>query len=563
MSENNHKSRPNHFNIFTVKVPCPSCGAPVEFVSVGSVMSVCSYCQTTVIREGDEIKSQGKQSLVIEDYSPLQLGSSGNYDNRTFVLVGRIQLEYDEGIWNEWYLQFDDGNTGWLSESLGQYSLTFDKGEQPNLPSYHQLQIGNTVLFTNTDYSITDKRSATAIAGEGELPFIMGKGWQTWGIDARYKRQFITLDYAENGVEGAPIIYQGSAVTLDNLNMQLLKDDRQLNDNGKVNNNNQTIAKLDCPNCGSPVPYIAGATNCLLCPACHSEIELTEKTAQLVQLHSMMQKQKTSLQLGDKARINAAELISVSEWDTSLETNTDTNNRSYDYVVIGIMRLQEGETNEVWIEYLLYSFTDGFLWLEETNDGWRIARVLNELPTGNGKQWISYKNKKWYRKYDEDYLSQVVYAIGAFNWQVKINDVMTVRDFSKGQQIICQEKNKNEMTYTISSPITLDTINAWFGKELEITDTLSSEGSVSTKNFLGWGVIFISLLFIIFICVYAYIDEAKRKAQWAKERQEARSQTTTTTATDSEKQEDIGAWYDYYPSTLGGRTGYSSSGSHK
>jgi hypothetical protein len=42
-----------------------------------------------------------------------------------FALIGRIQIKYSQGIWNEWHLLFDDMRTGWLSEAGGEYVLTF------------------------------------------------------------------------------------------------------------------------------------------------------------------------------------------------------------------------------------------------------------------------------------------------------------------------------------------------------------------------------------------------------------------------------------------------------
>lgn len=586
MSEKNNKPRPSHFNVLTYKAPCPSCGADVEFTSAASVMSVCGYCQTTVVREGDDVKSQGKQSAVIEDHSPLQLGSSGTYGKHTFVLVGRIQLEYTEGVWNEWYIQFDNGKAGWLSETLDQYSLTLSKGKHPALPGYHQLHVGQTVQFEDIDYTVTDRRTATAIAGEGELPFVMGKGWQTWIIDAQYQRQFITLDYAdtdngENDVSGAPTVYQGTSVSLAQLAMQGLKDDRQMNEAGNLGSE-EDIAKIDCPNCGSPVPYIAGATNCLLCPACHSEVKLTGETAEVVQVHSMMQAQTTSLQLGDKARINTAEIAAVTE-----DSENNKLAESHDYVVIGIMRLQEVGEYAFWTEYLLYSFTDGFLWLGEESDGWRVARILSELPTGDGKHWIQYQGKKWHRKYDEDYRSQVVYAIGAFNWQVKLNDSMVLRDFSHGQQTISKEQNAEEISYTIASPVTVETLNAWFGKNLS-----SATIETGLKERKGKAFHIIMMLFVILSVAFVGISmwseyrskklhERYEKYRIVREKKEAEWQAKEARrkAACLEKHKDNpdaceeksnysppASSYNYYKTnsrSSGGRTGYSSSGSHK
>ncbi len=91
------KKRPKNLDILAASAPCPSCGAPVQFAAITSVMSVCEYCQTTVVRDGEQFSAQGKQSLVLEDYSPLQIGSYGEYQNHYFSVVGRMQYQYENG----------------------------------------------------------------------------------------------------------------------------------------------------------------------------------------------------------------------------------------------------------------------------------------------------------------------------------------------------------------------------------------------------------------------------------------------------------------------------------
>ena len=85
------------------KAHCPSCGADVEFKSPASVMAVCSYCQTAVLKDADSVKDIGKMASVLEDYSPLQIGTTGQYQQHTFTVLGRIQFKYEDGLWNEWY----------------------------------------------------------------------------------------------------------------------------------------------------------------------------------------------------------------------------------------------------------------------------------------------------------------------------------------------------------------------------------------------------------------------------------------------------------------------------
>ena len=118
---------------------CPGCGAPVQFKSAASVMAVCEFCKTTLLKEASSIRNLGKMSEVLEDFSPLQIGTSGTFAGKSFSLIGRIQLRYSEGFWNEWYALFDDGSTGWLADGSGQFTLTFPKTVNGALPLFDKL----------------------------------------------------------------------------------------------------------------------------------------------------------------------------------------------------------------------------------------------------------------------------------------------------------------------------------------------------------------------------------------------------------------------------------------
>lgn len=460
-------------------------------------MAVCGYCQTTVLREGEALKAQGKQSLTIEDYSPLQLGSFGRFKDNDFAVVGRIQLQYSQGVWNEWYLQFANGEMGWLSEALGQYSITLGQGQPSNLPTYDNLSITDKVEFNQTVYQISDRREAYAIAGEGELPFVMNEGWETWVIDAQYKREFITLDYAELGPNYPPVVHQGQAIELSALQMQLLKDERQINEAASQANNSAgsgpLISKIECPNCGSPIPYVEGATDYLVCPACHTESKLTASKAEIIKMHSAMQHFDSTLPLGAKARILAADLVDINEFSLSNEqkSNSVLNETYHDYVVIGIMRLNEVGEFATWTEYLLYSLTDGFLWLSEESSGWYVARVLSEMPVPEQGQLL-YDNKQW-RQVDSGYKNRVIFAMGAFNWQVKTDDSDLLIDYVSGDEVITSEQTEREITYTRAKPISDQQLEAWFGNYLSkanpasVHSGFSSSGSL--KSLLTWHAI--------------------------------------------------------------------------
>ena len=66
------------------KISCPSCGGEVVFRSAASVMAVCSYCKSTLLKDAESVKNIGKMSDLLEDYSPLQITSTGIFQGRNF-----------------------------------------------------------------------------------------------------------------------------------------------------------------------------------------------------------------------------------------------------------------------------------------------------------------------------------------------------------------------------------------------------------------------------------------------------------------------------------------------
>ena len=87
----------------------PNCGAPVEFQALRrAVQTTCPYCQSILVRHDVELAKVGTVADALVDSSPIQLGTEGVFDNKPFVVVGRIVYEYGQGRWNEWHIVFND-----------------------------------------------------------------------------------------------------------------------------------------------------------------------------------------------------------------------------------------------------------------------------------------------------------------------------------------------------------------------------------------------------------------------------------------------------------------------
>jgi uncharacterized protein (DUF983 family) len=427
------------------RVSCPSCGAEVAFRSAASVMAVCEYCRSTLLKDAESVKDIGKMSEVLEDYSPIQISTAGSYEGKPFSVVGRIQLRYEDGFWNEWYLWFADGSDGWLSDASGQFVVTRLRGTLPAAPTFEALRAGAALKDAGARYVATDMRTARCTGGQGELPIRVGAGWEAKVADFRSADRFITLDYSDGE---APQVYAGSAVSLEELRPQLLRSDDEIaRTAGRYKGKTMALA---CPSCGGGVEYQAGVAPFVVCNSCHAELDCTGDTAVVLDKQAELSRVPVasalggSLALGDEATIEGQK-----------------------YRLIGLMRCQEtgpdAEPDSTWVEYLLFNERRGFLWLVESRDRWDKVRVLNRLPEQASANAVRVDDQAYTKLYD--YGSKVIYAAGSFNWRVRVGDTTRITDYQSGNRKITSETSEHEINWSQSEQVPEAAVWQWFGKK--------------------------------------------------------------------------------------------------
>jgi hypothetical protein len=412
------------------QVACPGCGAPIQFKSAASIMAVCEYCKTTVLKDAQSVVNLGKMSEVLEDYSPLQIGTSGQYSQRSFSLIGRLQLQYSDGFWNEWYALFDDGSSGWLSDASGQFTMTFVKSTAAQLPLFEKLAPGKTLTVGGQVFMASDVRTASCTAGQGELPFKVGQGYVARVADFRTGDRFITLDYSDD----APRVYEGQALELADLKPQLLREAGEISD--AAGHFRGKVSALNCPSCGAPVKCVPGFTVHIVCPNCHSAVDTAGSVATVLAAGQAVNSVPFSLELGSEATIAGSR-----------------------YTLLGAMRRSDGQSS--WSEYLLYSPGKKFMWLIETSEGWFKAEVLDRWPAVDNAGHATLDQRIFNK--DSEYGSQVLFAVGSFNWRVKVGDTARVTEFSAGPMRLAAELSREELTWSRSFEMASDQVRASFG----------------------------------------------------------------------------------------------------
>ena len=419
---------------------CPSCGAPVDVTSPTTVTVVCGYCNSMLVLEnGGALNDTGRDSALIEDASPLQIGTQGHFGKLDFVLIGRLQARYDAGVWNEWYVRFADGSHGWLSEAGDLYVLLRAAKPPSHSPKFEDIRAGETQLHYNKTFIASDVRDITLsnAAAQGELPFSLPAQWHTSVVDWRCENHFLTLDYSQN----PPLAFLGVVVDLDKLALTHTRDSHQIRQAaGKLKGERSSD---HCPNCGSPVRWPHGLTQALICPACNSELAVDSGKAELLAANTLRhtQQQELTLPIGRQGT-----------WRDTAVT------------VIGAVRYEELESNDAldlingestyatpvgwWIEYLLHSPKKGFIWLVQTSeDDWLESETLAHFPSldEHGKP---HGSRLAYR-----YGGRVSYAAGAFYWHIRAGDVTHYSDYANGRSKLCAEQSRNELAWSRSTLI--------------------------------------------------------------------------------------------------------------
>jgi hypothetical protein len=199
---------------------CPSCGAPVKFLWSSAIQTTCEFCHSILVRTDVDLEKVGQVADLPPDASPIQIGTEGIYEKKSFVVIGRIIYAYDQGGWNEWFVVYNDSSNGWLSDAQLEYDLSWQAKPPSPLPPAGKISRGNAFQFNGKNYVVTSRTTAHYKGVQGELPF------QYWDKDVMLfadlrtaDGDFATIDYSED----PPLLYLGRAVEFEELHFKNLR----------------------------------------------------------------------------------------------------------------------------------------------------------------------------------------------------------------------------------------------------------------------------------------------------------------------------------------------------
>ncbi len=164
--------------LFAREFECPSCGGRIKRENAASKSLGCPYCGQTSHVSGDSLSMAGTPNLLIDYGSMFSVGMVATLRGRRFRVSGKLRIAYEDGFWDEWYIQFLDNNQdAWIQEDDGGFIL-FEPATDYERLSFHDIKVGGYYSFSNAyqQVFVTSKSRAKVEGGEGELPFAIIPG---------------------------------------------------------------------------------------------------------------------------------------------------------------------------------------------------------------------------------------------------------------------------------------------------------------------------------------------------------------------------------------------------
>jgi len=176
-------------------------------------MVTCDFCSQVMLLSDSGLDPTGQTAKLAELPSPLYVDAAGQISGRQFQVMGRLRYQYGSGLWDEWFLVFDDGQPGWLQEDEGEYILFHKETLTSTVPPFDDVAVGSVLRIGRHNVFVTEKGQAQIAGGEGQLAFNILPGEQIRYLDGNSGEDQVSVEYTANEIE----LSVGRAVPRDQL----------------------------------------------------------------------------------------------------------------------------------------------------------------------------------------------------------------------------------------------------------------------------------------------------------------------------------------------------------
>ena len=398
--------------------------------------TVCESCNALVARTDRSVEDLGKAADLLQTRSPLALWLGGRHQGVGFQLTGRAQLRHGSGgVWDEWYLAFDDGTWGWLAEAQGNFYLSHRQPEAgaidpQSLIAGHPVKVGNPP----TSMVVAETGEAEMLAARGEIPYRPEIGRRYWYADLGGPGgSFGTLDFGEK----PPALFLGKQVSLADLGLETgtgAGSPDAAYDPDAIAGPQVDVEAVTCGNCGGGLEiHVPDRTERVACPYCGTMHDCNRGALSVVAA-AKQQPIEPDIPLGSKGTFDGEP-----------------------YTVIGFMVRSTtwGWQTFSWNEYLLYNPAQGFRWLVHGDGHWNYVRPLPVGEVAAGAPGHGHYSGE-VAEYDGNVYkifqsgeAKVEYVAGEFYWKVEAEQTSQTVDFVRPPEMLSGEATDNEVNWSL------------------------------------------------------------------------------------------------------------------
>jgi uncharacterized Zn-finger protein len=388
----------------------------VEFTAGSAQVVVCGYCQTVVAKKGANLEAHGRISAIVDTDSPLRLGLEGRYAKTGYRLVGHVQKDHGAGPWDEWYVEFDDGRTGWLSEAEGAFYMMFDSGVEEGL-ELEALHPGERLHMRNRAFVVEERGHGKVVAAAGQLPSDVDPTEDSYYVDATGpKGMFASLDFGTRTRD--PEVFLGQRLKLEQLGIPM--------DQVRPKAKKVSLQQARCTQCNGALELRApDRTRRVACPYCGALLDASQGKLAFLQLLEKPE-HPPIIPLGGKGKLGGVEWICIGFMIRSCTV--------------------EG-TRYPWEEYLLFNKNEGFNWLMLSNGHWVHLKPIDAGDVSLAPGVGAYYEGRRYKAF-QAVTAVTEQVMGEFYWEVRAGEMAQATEYVAPPYSVNEDATETEVSFT-------------------------------------------------------------------------------------------------------------------
>ncbi len=424
---------------------CPACGGTLDVTTGAARVAACPYCENVLIVNEAAIRALGKMALLAETPSCLAVGWPARCQGREIHVLGRIQFRYSAGIWDEWWIRFeDDGSYAWISQDEDEYTLEIPTVVQLQPERVAKLRPGDRVTVRRMALWVNEIDEAEVVGVQGELPVHATPHARMRYLDLTDNHHHVTIELFSDGTyqvfvgkhlpRGALVSDVAGADPNVQQHYPPPQQTRPDDPAGAVVRTSEGLhpQAIQCLSCGGSLELRdAQGTALVICGYCGAALDLSlPGKPQLLRMEKQ-KKRKFPIEIGAKFRHHATE-----------------------YTVLGILRYKQRDegVDYFWTAFQLHHPEKGYTFLELEGGHWLFFTPLRHPPLKDPRK-LSRGNTltmdgQSYRVFESG--SCVIdYVEGELSWVARIGDRLNFMDAVRPPFLVSAEWSANEMEWSL------------------------------------------------------------------------------------------------------------------